>query len=194
MRVTSSRDPHGSHVSTDTSTKQAGSRTGQEDPQEEEIFGDSEEARVAKTVTSVREPTEEERENHEATHLPFRSWCSHCVRAKAANEPHMRRTGEDKHRLPTMSVDYFFMGSNGVIYGHKGKELGHRGKELKDKDQDEEEGLLPMIAIYDHDTRIPFAHACPCSLAWTKEDVVQVGSGTGHFGTKEGCSSGTESG
>ena len=26
-----------------------------------------------------RQPSEQEREEHEMTHLPFRSWCRHCI-------------------------------------------------------------------------------------------------------------------
>ena len=29
-----------------------------------------------------KEPTKVEREEHEKTHLPFRSWCRHCVRGR----------------------------------------------------------------------------------------------------------------
>ena len=30
-----------------------------------------------------REPTQQERAEHELTHMPFRSWCRHCVRGRA---------------------------------------------------------------------------------------------------------------
>ena len=33
-------------------------------------------------------PSEAEVEQHELTHLPFRSWCRHCVRAKGKENPH----------------------------------------------------------------------------------------------------------
>ena len=33
-------------------------------------------------------PSESEVEQHEFTHLPFRSWCRHCVRAKGKESPH----------------------------------------------------------------------------------------------------------
>ena len=37
---------------------------------------------VGKTVKKLdpREPSKEEREEHEKTHSPFRNWCRHCVR------------------------------------------------------------------------------------------------------------------
>ena len=33
-----------------------------------------------------REPSKEEREEHEKTHLPFRNWCQHCVRGRGKEE------------------------------------------------------------------------------------------------------------
>ena len=33
-------------------------------------------------------PSEAEVEQHELTHLPFRGWCRHCVRAKGKESPH----------------------------------------------------------------------------------------------------------
>ena len=47
-------------------------------------------------------PSEAEVEQHELTHLPFRSWCRHCVRAKGKESPHprveSRRRVEVRHR------------------------------------------------------------------------------------------------
>lgn len=42
-----------------------------------------EEARKPKMRRSPEEPTRQEREEHELTHLPFRSWCPCYVAAKA---------------------------------------------------------------------------------------------------------------
>ena len=35
-------------------------------------------------------PTEDERVNHEITHVVFRSWCRHCVATRAKEDPHKR--------------------------------------------------------------------------------------------------------
>ena len=41
------------------------------------------EAKSIKARKAPREPSEEEeRCRHEATHLPYRSWCQHCVRGR----------------------------------------------------------------------------------------------------------------
>ena len=46
-------------------------------------------ARKAFALTLPSTPTEEERVQHFLTHLPFRSWCSYCVKRKAKDEPHI---------------------------------------------------------------------------------------------------------
>ena len=65
-----------------------------------------------------RGPTSAEREEHEATHIPYRDWCAHCVRGRATNRPHRAdkdREDEEakKNKVPRISMDYFFMGQQG---------------------------------------------------------------------------------
>ena len=56
------------------------------------------------------EPTEQEIEEHFArNHVPFRSWCPICVKAKAEESPH-RSAAEEERRLPEHSFDYCFPG------------------------------------------------------------------------------------
>ena len=52
----------------------------------------------------------EEREAHEITHTPYRSWCPHCVRGRGRNTPHRLRSDDWKHSgIPKVSMDYVFM-------------------------------------------------------------------------------------
>ena len=44
-----------------------------------------EEGQVAKLLRQPYEPTAQERAEHEKTHIPYRPWCSHCVRGKGRN-------------------------------------------------------------------------------------------------------------
>ena len=77
---------------------------------EEEVEEEMEEAPV-NARRAPREPTEEERRRHEASHLPYRSWCEYCVKGRGRCRPHQRRKGEvEEHGLPTISMDYFFLG------------------------------------------------------------------------------------
>ena len=39
-------------------------------------------------------PSKEEVEEHNLTHLPYRSWCRHCVRGRGKEMPHKRTTEE----------------------------------------------------------------------------------------------------
>ena len=53
-------------------------------------------------------PPQNEIDEHERTHIPFRSWCKHCVFGKAKNDPHRTRDSED-HQVPCISIDYMYM-------------------------------------------------------------------------------------
>ena len=54
-------------------------------------------------------PTKAEIETHEVTHLPYRSWCAHCVAGKGVSSPHKYTGDEDKVGI-TISLDYCFVG------------------------------------------------------------------------------------
>ena len=66
------------------------------------------EAQPSQGLKRVDMPTPQEVRDHERTHLPFRSWCKHCVFGRAKNEPHRKVDNED-HRMPKLSWDYFYM-------------------------------------------------------------------------------------
>ena len=55
-------------------------------------------------------PTRVQREIHELTHLPYETWCEHCVRARAKNLPHRK---VKKHRpdntCPVVSMPFAFL-------------------------------------------------------------------------------------
>ena len=65
----------------------------------------STEGRPARGLSTPSEPTVTERALRGLTHLPYRTWCSHCVRAKAKQDP--ARTVIDK--MPVIQLDYCFM-------------------------------------------------------------------------------------
>lgn len=56
-------------------------------------------------------PTEEEVERHNITHVPYRSWCKHCVQGKGKSRAHKRLKGRVRN-VPTVSIDYGFMSSS----------------------------------------------------------------------------------
>ena len=60
-------------------------RAGADDP-------GSEDTKSVKMKKTPRQPSQREREEHERTHLPFRDWCTHCIKAKSRNDPLKRET------------------------------------------------------------------------------------------------------
>ena len=57
------------------------------------------EAVAARIANAPKKPSQAEVDTHMATHLPFRSWCPHCVRGKAKGKPHARNKAEKE--IPT---------------------------------------------------------------------------------------------
>ena len=54
-------------------------------------------------------PTGREREEHEATHVPFRDWCTHCMMGRGRSHHHLsKKRSEDLSRRPRRAMDYHF--------------------------------------------------------------------------------------
>ena len=81
--------------------------------------GEPEGARRAKGTRAPIKPSKEEVDEHMLTHLPFRSWCPHCVRGKSKGKPH-RRAKEEPRELPTVALDYTFMHESQEKYEEEG--------------------------------------------------------------------------
>ena len=58
-----------------------------------------------KEILDPRRPTAKEVGLHNRTHLPYRNWCPHCVRAKGKDLDH-RRAVEGERGLPEFSFDF----------------------------------------------------------------------------------------
>ena len=53
-----------------------------------------------------RPPNVEEIQEHLRAHLPYRSWCQHCVSGRGVGTQHQRRTlSEDSVEVATVAVD-----------------------------------------------------------------------------------------
>ena len=83
---------------------QEGAEEGEDEAVEKEKIQDEEEPQGMKQAEAEESedtplkvlrdpgcPTEEERENHKATHIPYRSWCLVCVVAKGKEDPHKKK-------------------------------------------------------------------------------------------------------
>ena len=64
----------------------------------------------------MNRPRQKEREEHEATHVPFRDWCTHCMMGKGPTHHHItKQTSEDEPRRPTIAMDNNFMTMKSVV-------------------------------------------------------------------------------
>ena len=66
-------------------------------------------ARAPRKVQDPKLPNQAEIDEHNLTHLPYRSWCTHCVRGRGETHPHKRHADEDR-AIPEVHMDYCFMG------------------------------------------------------------------------------------
>ena len=87
-----------------------GHGAGEEEARGEQEADECEEVEEAKEARPARDPlapTKAEKDAHEATHLPFRSWCAACVAGRRGNPPH-RRMPEEEHQVPEVMLDSAF--------------------------------------------------------------------------------------
>jgi hypothetical protein len=84
---------------------------GIDDDVQEELEADEVQKGERKTAKmgEPREPTAEERSEHEMTHLPYRSWCRHCVRGRGKEAAHCRQA-QAEGELHELHFDFAFMG------------------------------------------------------------------------------------
>ena len=85
-----------------------------------------EEGVTAKPVSQPERPSRREVQEHELTHIPFRSWCVHCMRGAGRANPHRAKDdgGEEieeerQQGITTWSMDYGFMVEGGELYSRK---------------------------------------------------------------------------
>jgi len=117
------------------------SAVGEDKERDEAISVEEEEGAKVRIGITERAPSKEEVAMHMVNHIPFRSWCSHCVKGKAHGNQHRRRkVREQEDREPIVSVDYMFMHDN--------------------QGESEEKGM-PIMVIKDRKTRIIRAWVVP---------------------------------
>ena len=66
--------------------------------------------RRVKKMQDPKLPTQAEVKEHQLTHLPFRSWCHHCVKGRGKEMPHEREKADEEQTLPEYHMDYAFPG------------------------------------------------------------------------------------
>ena len=104
---------------------------------EDEIDTDGAEDAPIKIAKDPGDPTPEEREQHNATHIPYRSWCPICVKGRGKEESHKRQKGGDESCKPHICFDY--------------KSFGQ---------EDDYDDKATALVIKDETTKMKFAHIC----------------------------------
>ena len=99
-----------------------------------EVYEDGEdEALIAKPLRKPGEPSDQERREHNITHWPARIWCKHCVEGRGLHDHHTVSKEPPSDEVPTVSIDYCFMGSSSVgaqdnpvliVYDHRTRATG----------------------------------------------------------------------
>ena len=74
------------------------------------------EARVPKVAAIPYPQTKRKIEEHEATHLPHRPWCKHCVYGKGISSTHEHKREGEQLGI-TISIDYGFLSAADVEEG-----------------------------------------------------------------------------
>ena len=100
-----------------------------------------EEGRVIKSQKILYQPSQQEWDDHQRTHIPFRKWCPYCVEGKCVSGAHRRtfKTDEElEQEVPVISIDY----------------MGPKSKDDKSAKIDS----LPILVGIDRRTKWIFAH------------------------------------
>ena len=80
---------------------------------EVQVEADAGDLREMRKMHDPKLPTKAEKEAHEMTHLPFRSWCRHCVRGRGLEEAHRKSEQREDGGVPEVHLDFAFPGSHG---------------------------------------------------------------------------------
>ena len=65
--------------------------------------------RTDRVLAAPRTPSRAEREAHEVSHVPFRSWCRFCVMGRALERRHEARPADHADDRPKVFADYGYL-------------------------------------------------------------------------------------
>ena len=89
----------------------------------------------------AEQPTDEQRAEHELTHVPFKKWCSYCVSSRSRRDAH--RQEDERHDTeggdPIIAFDFFYVDVGG-------EDLEFMTEKASDKD------LLTILIVVDNST------------------------------------------
>ena len=114
----------------------------------DEEITESQEAEVEplRTMQTPETPTQDEIDQHQIDHVPFRPWCRYCLEGFGREDGHFH--SEVKRDVPVVSLDYCFLSRRGVF--------------LRTEWQPQEnESFIKILVVRDSKSRALFAHAMP---------------------------------
>ena len=114
----------------------------------DDLLLDIEESKGNRGLPHGIKPSNKEVEEHERTHVPFRSWCAHGVKGKGKSHPHWNKLDVEDVGIPVISWDYFFM-------------RDEEDEADADIDGEEDEKTTPIIAWHDSNSKGSMAYAVP---------------------------------
>ena len=119
-------------------------------------------------IRAPRQPSNEERELHELTHVPYRDWCDFCVACKGKSDPQrvLDHSEEGRRSAPSIQLDYAFGRS----------------------DQKKQEELVVILVGIDAETRMLLAvpvESKGADLRGQAEHVVRFTLALNHYGNIE---------
>ena len=103
------------------------------------------EGAAPKVIKDPGQPTRKERDEHEVCHVPYRSWCRHCVRGRAIGRPRRRVQGQEVPDMPRASTDYCFL-------------LGEASKEITEEERDDPSLSLKILVMQEASTHLIWAY------------------------------------
>ena len=134
-----------------------------EDSKEEALDGKGTAATPIKIAKDPGAPTAQERDEHFVAHLPYRSWCHVCVKARVREDDHKRISDDDKSDKPTVGLDY--------------KSFGQA---------DDSDDKITQIVMRDERSRMTFAHTCDAKGStdqWIVSKLLEDLDSLGHVET-----------
>ena len=85
-----------------------------DEPEDGEIIEATEEHADPKTIIPTPElPSLSEMEKHREDHIPYASWCDHCVEGRGRERGHGAAQQESRS-VTTLSFDYLFVSEKGL--------------------------------------------------------------------------------
>ena len=119
-----------------------------------EVVESVEEAQPVNTLPSPYMPTQSERDDHEVSHAPYRSWCEHCVFGRGVEMAH--RSGDDhsERGVALIGFDYMFLTSGDLYTRHEWNESEEKVVDPK--------LVLKVLVVRDMKSKSVFAHAVRC--------------------------------